>query len=134
LGVQLALLACPTFWLIFAVPSVILAPVLVLFNFWVSWLVWYTPLRDKWLAKHGIAVQGKLTASFLEGEADSAQKCVIEYEFPVAGNRTKTVRRIVSPAEYSQVYAPEKVTVLYDPANPDRNVLYKFSRYRVVQP
>lgn len=98
---------------------------------WIEPLLSPEPAMHHDLAVNGIPVSATIDGAHTEFGAENEIRYFVDYTVPVNNGKVRKYRKEISAKEFTQVYAPESVTVLYDPFNPDRNVIYKFSRYLV---
>lgn len=94
--------------------------------------IWYTPYKQKRLARNGVAVRGKIVDKHEVVAHLRPNRYALRYEFYIGQLRYEGLMAI-SHADYKRIFPGNEVTVLYNQTNPHDSVVYKFSYY-IVRP
>ena len=92
--------------------------------------IWYTPRKQKRLARHGLPVRGKIVDKREMVAPRSPTRYELRYEYHVNLRRYEGTMA-VADIDYMRTYPGNEVTVLYNPKNPYESVVYKFAYYIV---
>lgn len=121
----------PTSWLPFVLPSS--TPYMVPITLFILWLIWAISRPDYLLARNGIPATATLVEVLPFDTNSTTPTPVAVLEFNGPNGRPMKIRKRVTLEQSRTLLKGRKLTVLYDPSDPENNnVIYKFSRFLAV--
>jgi hypothetical protein len=103
---------------------------MALINLVIELLIWAGPLKHRQLVRFGHPAVATVMSLRTQNVEDSV-RFFVEYSFNSPHGRIMGCEK-VHDVQYNTLQLGDKVSVLYDPANPQRNILYGFSFYKAL--
>jgi len=92
------------------------------------YLLWFSPWRSRRLVRCGKATFGAVVSKSIFRSGHRHLSFALTYQFKAMGAlRARQIR--ISPQRYDKASVKDLVIVLFDPARPDRNLVYDYCDY-----
>jgi hypothetical protein len=95
--------------------------------------IWLLPWRSHWLARNGVATFGAVVEKREIHNGRRHHQFTLTYQFKTTG--TLRARRIrISPQRYDSSDVKDLVIILFDPARPNRSIIYDYCDFIASRP
>jgi len=94
-------------------------------------VLWVMPIRQRNLARHGLATLGTIDGSRMRRGKGVSYFATFRFTDPASGQEISREMQLPGRTQYEAAEEGRVVTVLYDPRNPKRAIVYDLSSYRV---
>lgn len=101
-----------------------------------STAIWIGPLRQRHLVRNGIAVHGTVTAKLKDKDGRGNSRYWVWYSYMAPGSQNAPIekRMQITGEGFNYIKEGDDVTVLCDPHDPRRSIIYRFCKYKALKP
>jgi hypothetical protein len=99
--------------------------ILSVFVYW----AWVVPIRQRLLVRHGHATAGTIVHTRVRRGKSTTYYATFRFTDPANGREVKAEMALPGKDQYDAAHAGRVVTVLYDPRNPRRALVYELCAY-----